>query len=77
MVYHAVLSWQRNLTSSVQIIFTGLQNLKRILKEPGLCTNRDIQVMGTCSPLAGGGVVDDGALVEVGGTVVLLEGVAD
>ena len=78
MAYHAVLSWQRNLTSSVQIIFTDLQNLKRILKEPGLCTNRDIQVMGTCLPLAGGGVVDDGVLVEVcgatGGTGLVVLG---
>jgi len=28
-------------------------------------------------PLAGGGVVDDGVLVEASGTVLLLEGVAD
>jgi len=77
MAYHPVLSWQRNLTSSIQIFFTGRQNLKRILKELGLCTNRDIQVMGTCLPLAGGGVVDDGVLVEASGTVLLLEGVAD
>ena len=62
---------------SVQVIFKGLQNLKRILKELGLCTNRDIQVTGTCLPLAGGDVVDDGVLVEVGGSVVLLEGVVD
>jgi len=47
------------------------------LKELGLCTKRDIQVMGTCLPLAGGGVIDDRVLVEVGDTVVLLEGVAD
>ena len=77
MAYHAVLSWQRNLTSSVQFFLTGLPNLKRILKELGLCTNRDIQVMGTCLPLAGGGVVDDGVLVEASGTVVMLGGVVD
>ena len=77
MAYHAVLSWQRNLTSSVQIFFTGRQNVKRILKELGLCTNREIQVMGTCLPLAGAGVVDDGELVEASGTVVMLGGVVD
>ena len=62
---------------SVQVIFKGLQNLKRILKELGLCINRDLQDMGSCLPPPGGGVVDDGVLVEVGGTVVLLEGVVD
>ena len=77
MVYHAILSWQRNLMSSVQIIFTGRQNLKRILKELGLRAYRDIQFMGSCLPLAGGDVVDVGVLVEVGGTVVLLGVVVD
>ena len=77
MVCNAILSWQINLMLSVQVIFRGLHNLKRILKELGLCANRDIQFMGSCLPLAGGGVVDDGVLVEVGGTVVLLEGVVD
>ena len=77
MVYHAILSWQRNLMSSVQIIFTGRQNLKRILKELGLLAYRDIQFMGSCLPLAGGDVVVVGVLVEVGGTVVLLGVVVD
>jgi len=77
MVYHAILNWQRNLMSSVQNIFKGLQNLKRILKELGLCANHYIQFMGSCLPSLGGGVVDDGVLVEVGSTVVLLEGVVD
>ena len=77
MVYSALLGWEINLVLSVQIIFNGLQNLKRILKELGLCANRDIQFMGTCLPLAGDDVVDDGALVEVGSTVVLLGGVVD
>ena len=63
--------------SSVQIIFTGRQNLKRILKELGLCAYRDIQFMGSCLPLAGGDVVDVGVLVEVGATVVLLGVVVD
>ena len=73
MVYHAILSWQRNLMSSVQIIFTGRQNLKRILKELGLRAYRDIQFMGSCLPLAGGDVVDDGELVELGSTLLLME----
>ena len=77
MAYHTVLSWQRNLMSSVEIIFTGPQNLKRILKELGLCTNREFQFMGSFIPSPEGGVVDDGVLVEVGSTVVLLEGVVD
>ena len=51
--------------------------MKRILKELGLCTNREIQVMGTCLPLAGGGIVDDGVLVEASGTVVMLGEVVD
>ena len=63
--------------SSVQIIFTGRHNLKRILKEIGLCANRDIQVMSSYLPLAGSDVVDDGVLVEVGGTVVLVVVVVD
>ena len=63
--------------SSVQIIFTGRQNLERILKEIGLCGNRDIHVMSSCLPLAGDNVVDDGVLVELGGTVVLLGGLVD
>ena len=63
--------------SSVQIIFTGRQNLERILKEIGLCGNRDIQFMSSCLPLAGGDVVVVGVLVEVGGTVVLLGVVVD
>ena len=63
--------------SSVQIIFTGRRNLKRILKEIGLCGSRDIQVMSSCLPLAGDDVVDDGVLVELGNTVVLLGGLVD
>ena len=51
--------------------------MKMILKELGLCANRDIQAMGTFLPLAGGDVVDVGVLVEVGGTVVLLGVVVD
>ena len=47
------------------------------MKEIGLCANRDIQVMSSCLPFAGSDVVDDGVLVEVGSTVVLLEGVVD
>jgi len=62
---------------SVQIIFKGLQNLKKILKELGLFATRDIQSMGSFLPLVGDDVVDDGVLVEVGSTVVLLEGVVD
>ena len=62
---------------SVQVNFKGLQNLKRILKELGLCANHYFQFMGSCLPSLGGGVVDDEVLVEVGGTVVLLEGVVD
>ena len=58
MVYNAVLSWQINLMS-IQIIFIGLQILKRILKELGLCANRDIQYMGFCLLFAEDGVVDD------------------
>ena len=58
-------------------MFQGLQNLKMILKELGLCANRNIQAMGTFLPLAGGDVVDVGVLVEVGGTVVLLGVVVD
>ena len=78
MAYHAVLSRQRNLMSSSQIIFKGRQNLKRVLKKLGLCTNRDIQFTGSCLPfIAGSDVVDDGVLVEVGGTVVLLVVVLD
>ena len=61
----------------VQIIFTSLQNLKRILKELVFCAYRDIQFTGSCLPSAGGDVVDDGVLVEVGGTVVLLGRVVD
>ena len=45
--------------------------MKRILKVLVLCANRDLQVMGPCLPSAGGDVVDDGAQVEVDGTVVL------
>ena len=60
-----------------KFFFTGRQNLKRILKELGLCANRAIQVMGTCLPLAAGGVVDDGVLVEASGTVVMLGGAVD
>ena len=58
---------------SVQIIFTGRQNLKRILKEIGLCGNRDIQVMSSCLPLAESDVADDGELVELGSTLLLME----
>ena len=64
MVYSAVLSWQIN--------FVLLQNLKRILKELVFCANRDIHFMGACLPLAGGDLVDDRVLVEVGISVVLL-----
>lgn len=35
------------------------------------------QVMGTCLPLAGSDVVDDGVLVELGNTVVLLGELVD
>ena len=76
MVSNSILSWQINLMLSVQVIFRGLHDLKRILKELGLCANRDIQFMGSCLPLAGDDV-NDGVLVEVGGSVVLLEGVVD
>ena len=77
MVYSAVLSWQINFVLSVQLIFKYLQNLKRILKELVFCANRDIQFMAACLPLAGSGVVDDGVLVEVGISVVLLGRVVD
>ena len=74
---NTVLKGSINLMLSLQIIFKGLQNFKRIVKDLGLCANRDIQFMGFCLPLARGDLVDDGVLVEVGGTVVLLEGVVD
>lgn len=66
-----------NLMLSVQITLKGLQNWKRILKQLALRSNRDLQDMGSCLPSHGGDVVDGGELVEVGGTVVLLEGVVD
>ena len=56
----------------VQIIFEGLQHLKTILKWFGLCANRDLQVKSFYLPSAGGEVVDDGVLMEIGVTVVLL-----
>ena len=74
MVYSALLGWQINLVLSVQIIFNGLQNLKRILKELGLCANHYIQLMGSCLLSLGVDVVDGGVLVEVGETVLLLGG---
>ena len=77
MVYSAGLSWQTHFVLSLQVIFKDLHNLKGVLKEIGLCANRDIQVMSSCLPFAGSDVVDDGVLVEVGSTVVLLEGVVD
>ena len=77
MVYSAVLSWQINFVLSVQLIFKCLQNLKRILKELVFCANRDIHFMGACLPLAGGDLVDDRVLVEVGISVVLLGRVVD
>ena len=77
MVYSAGLSWQTHFVLSLQVIFKDLRNLKGILKEIDLCANRDIQAMSSCLPLAGSDVVDDGVLVEVGSTVVLLEGVVD
>ena len=62
--------------SSVQIIFKGRQNLKRIFKAQSVYKPRH-SVMGSCLPLAGGDVVDEGVLVEVGGTGVLLGRVVD
>jgi len=62
MVYSAVLSWQIN-AFSVQVIFKDLHNLKRILKEIGLCANHDIPSMSSCLPEAES--VAAGELVEL------------
>ena len=73
MVYSAVLSWQINFAFLVQVIFKDLHNLKRILKEIGLCANRDIPFMSSCLPEAESDVVDDGELVKFDATVTLME----
>ena len=73
MVYSAALSWQINFAFSVQVIFKDLHNLKRILKEIGLCANRDIPSMSSCLPVAESDVVDDGELVELGSALLLME----
>ena len=72
MLFNAVLRVQINLRLWVKIIIKGSQNLERILKELGLCANRELQVMDICLPWPGGDVFIDGVLVEVGGTVVVL-----
>ena len=72
MIYSAVLSWQINFAFSVQVIFKDLHNLKRILKEIGLCANRDIPSMSSCLPIAESDVADDGELVELGSALILL-----
>ena len=72
MLFNAVLRVQINLRLSVKIIIKGSQNLERILKELGLCANRELQVMDSCLPPPGGDMFIDGVLVEVGGTVVVL-----
>ena len=72
MIYSAVLSWQINFAFSVQVIFKDLHNLKRIMKEIGLCANRDIPSMSSCLPEAESDVVAARELVELDSTLILM-----
>ena len=72
MIYSAVLSWQINFAFSVQVIFKDLHNLKRILKEIGLCANRDIPSMSSYLPEAESDIADDEELVELDILILLV-----